>query len=403
LNDSFDKLPTELKKIIDDPEKRKKLIIYINPPYAETMSKGVKHKAGLNQTMINTRYKQTMGHCANRELFVQFLTRIYFEIPDCRIAVFSTLKTLNAPHFKGFRNYFLAQLEKMFLCPASSFDNVKGKFPIGFQIWNSAVKEHFKSINAEVYNEDGSFYKEKLICCCDDIRFINEWIKSTRNRPKEKQLGFISCLGNDFQQNNVVFIMNDKKQMAAPRGSWITDKNLIEVSIYYSVRHCIAATWLNDRDQFLYPNDRWERDIEFQNNCLVNILFNNTIQSQHGVNHWIPFTEKEVGAKEKFESNFMSGFLKGKILSREANAVLDAGKKLWKYYHSKIKNNRTASVNASFYDIREFFQGRKESGVMNTISDDETYNALMKTLRDAIKILAKKIEPKVYKYGFLLR
>jgi hypothetical protein len=59
------------------------------------------------------------------------------------------------------------------------------------------------------------------------------------------------------------------------------------------------------------------------------------------------------------------------------------------------------SVNASFYDIREFFQGRKDSGTMNTKSDDETYNALIKTLRDAQKALAEKIAPKVYEYGFL--
>lgn len=35
LNDSFDKLPESLQTIINDPEKRKKLILYINPPYAE--------------------------------------------------------------------------------------------------------------------------------------------------------------------------------------------------------------------------------------------------------------------------------------------------------------------------------------------------------------------------------
>jgi hypothetical protein len=38
---------------------------------------------------------------------------------------------------------------------------------------------------------------------------------------------------------------------------------------------------------------------------------------------------------------------------------------------------------------------------MNAKSEDETYNALIKTLRDAAKALAKKIEPKVYEYGFL--
>jgi hypothetical protein len=401
LNDSFDKLPGELKKIIGDPEKRKKLIVYINPPYAETMSKGEKHKAGLNQTKINTKYKLAMGNSANRELFIQFLTRIYFEIPDCKIAEFSTFKMLNAPHFESVRNFFLAKLKKCFAVPADTFDNVNGKFPIGFKIWDTSVKEKFKNVKADVYDKDNIRISSKYFYCYDDVQFINEWIITTRNRPNEKTIGFIACLGNDFQQNNVVFIMNEKKQMADPRGSWVTDKNLKEVAIYYSVRHCIDATWLNNRDQFLYPNDGWKSDMEFQNDCLVNVLFNNNIQSQYGVNHWIPFTEREVGAREKFESAFMSDFLKGKTLSAEAAAVLDAGRELWKYYHDKTKNNKTTSVNASFYDIREYFQGRKESGTMNTTSTDETYTALLAALREKLKTLAAKIRPKVYEYGFL--
>jgi 16S rRNA G966 N2-methylase RsmD len=35
LNDDFTMLPKPLQAIINDPEKRKKLVIYINPPYAE--------------------------------------------------------------------------------------------------------------------------------------------------------------------------------------------------------------------------------------------------------------------------------------------------------------------------------------------------------------------------------
>jgi hypothetical protein len=86
---------------------------------------------------------------------------------------------------------------------------------------------------------------------------------------------------------------------------------------------------------------------------------------------------------------------------------LDAGKELWKYYHAKIKNNNTASVNASFYDIREFFQGRRlskrgdDKGTMQTKSADETYNALIATLRETLRVLTGKIQPKVYEYGFL--
>ena len=64
---------------------------------------------------------------------------------------------------------------------------------------------------------------------------------------------------------------------------------------------------------------------------------------------------------------------------------------------------REGDVNASLYDIREYFQGRNEKGTMNNTSKDETYNELINNLRSAIKILAEKIEPKVYEYGFLKR
>jgi hypothetical protein len=212
--------------------------------------------------------------------------------------------------------------------------------------------------------------------------------------------------------------MNEKNQMASPRGSWVTNKNLLEVSIYYAVRHCITPTWLNDRDQFLYPNDGWKDDTEFQNDCFAFTIFNTNIQSKYGVNHWIPFSETEVNAKDNFESHFMLSFIKGKVIengyselfeelttkhkalkfSDEAKAVFKAGKKLWQYYHSQ----RTANVNASLYDIREFFQGRDDSGKMNNTSGDDTYNALIGDLRAALKTLALKIQPKVYEYGFLV-
>ena len=211
--------------------------------------------------------------------------------------------------------------------------------------------------------------------------------------------------GVDFQQNRTIFITGKPSEadIRESKIANITKSNFTEMCIYLAVRQCIEATWINDRDQFLYPNDKYKNDAEFQNDCLVFSLFHNQnhIQSVHGINHWIPFTEKEVGAREKFESNFMNGFLKGRTLSAEAAAVLDAGKELCKYYHAKIKNNKTAYVNASYYDIREYFQGRKESGTMNTKSTDETYNALLAGLRGALKTLTVKIQPKVYEYGFL--
>ncbi len=89
------------------------------------------------------------------------------------------------------------------------------------------------------------------------------------------------------------------------------------------------------------------------------------------------------------------------VFSPEAQAVMDAGRRLWRYYHGQPK----ANPNASFYDIRLHFQGTKttKSGKqqMNTESSNETYTALITDLRQKMKLLAKHIEPKVYEYGFL--
>lgn len=424
LNDDFTKLPESLRDIVNDEEKRKKLVIYINPPYAEAASKGTVSKTGTNKTdvavttKVYEKYKSKIG-IGGRELFVQFLTRINAEIPNTVLAEFSKLKILQAPNFSDFRSFFRAKLENLFVVPADSFDNVKGKFPIRFFIWNNDVKEDFTEIKSDIYNSKGDFIGNKKFINTSIFKSINDWIITTRNRVNENNIGFMSAKGNDFQNTNFIFIINDKNQLPHPRGTWVTDKNIIEIAIYISVRHCIQATWLNDRDQFTFPKNGWENDTEFQSDCLSFCLFDNSnnISSNNGTNNWIPFTEQEVNAQEKFESNFMTDFINGKIkienetdlfvtnsnqstkreFSQEAKDVFDAGRELWKYYHRQ--NN--VNVNASFYDIREYFQGRNAKGRMNSKSDDETYMELISELRNKLDFLADKIKPKIYECEFL--
>jgi len=83
--------------------------------------------------------------------------------------------------------------------------------------------------------------------------------------------------------------------------------------------------------------------------------------------------------------------------SPEAQAVFNAGKELWSYYHTKSN----VDVNASLYDIKAYFQGRNEIGKMNNKSADETYMQLIGELREKLRQLAEKIETKVYEYEFL--
>ena len=419
LNDDFSKLPKELKNIID--EKPEKLVIYINPPYAEAASATQVTRTGDNKeavargNKISEDYKDILGK-ANNEIFAQFFIRIYKEIPNCIFSSFSTLKYINSANFIQFRKYFKAKFLKGFIVPANTFDNVQGKFPIGFLIWDTSKKETIKNIKVNIYDAknifigDKNFYSEHKT-----NKKINDWYSSFYDN-NEKEIGIMNTRGNDFQNQNYIRISSENN---FNHTNIITVNNLIQSCMYLSIRHCIEATWINDRDQFLYPEDGWENDKEFQSDCLTFSLFSeqNRISAEEGINHWIPFSEAEVGAKNNFKSHFMKDFIDGKIkpketkellterrslkpikFSKEAKDIFEAGRELWKYYHKHDLIN----INASYYDIRKFFQGvDSKSGRMNNKSIDETYNKLIGNLRERMKILAKKIEPKIYEFGFL--
>jgi hypothetical protein len=419
-------MPDSLYDIVTNKEKVKKIVIYINPPYAEASDKktlgGKEGKSGVEQSVINKKYAKLLGQ-GNAELFAQFLIRINKEINGAIVGEFSKLKILQGSHFSDFRLNYKASLEKMFIVPADTFDNVKGKFPIGFMVWNSSKDINFKSIIADIYDRRGNFLNQKEIIAYDNSHFINEWIKPFRaDKDDNNLIGKFPFKGNDFQNQNMIAIVHQNMMYNKEAGQFlINSNNLIKASLYFAVRKCIDATWLNDRDQFLFPKNGWQLDFEFQNDSLTYTLFTNTIQSQYGTNHWIPFTEQEVNAKAKFESNFMTDFIKGKIkketssetlfeveaiaeskplvFSEEATAVFDAGRELWKYYHSQ--NDVDINVNSSFYDIRAYFQGTNAQGRMNARSEDATYTKLIGELRNNLSVLADKIKPKVYEYEFL--
>ena len=418
LNDEFSKLPQSLQDIINDENKRKKLVIYINPPYAEGDNvRGIGRK-DVHVSKIHSKYQTIMGK-ASSEMFAQFFTRIYKEIPNSVLAEFSTLKILQAPNYSDFRNFFRAKLEKFFVVPADTFDNVKGDFPIGFFVWDTSKNEIFEKTTADVYDKKGNFIGTKGITNYDNSKYISNWLEVNSKNISNKYIGHLASVGNDFQNQRMIFVDNEEKEnwKKGGRHTRISAENLICASIYFAVRKVIPATWLNDRDQFLFPLENWKTDTEFQNDCLTYTIFNTNVQSRFGINHWIPFKENEVNAKEKFASNFMTDFINGKLktnnstnlfdnktaedkplqFSNEAKSVFNAGRELWLYYNSY----NSTIPNASLYDIREFFQGRNEQGRMNAKSDDKKYTELIGELRNNLNLLADKLKPKVYEYEFL--
>ncbi|MDQ1266808.1 MAG: hypothetical protein QG635_1961, partial [Bacteroidota bacterium] len=383
------------------------------------------NKAGVSKNYrTNNLYKIKIGNAAN-EIFALFMSRIYEDFPFSILAQFSKLKFIQGSNFIKFREFFRAKFLGGFIVPAYSFDNVRGYFPIGFTIWNLNIKEKISKILCDVFDENEIPLTKKGFYGNLD-KSINQWLVKFYNNMDKNIIGTLSTRGNDFQNQKYIYIATKIENYVHDTKVLLSQLNIIPISIYFTVRHCIEPTWLNDRDQFLYPNEGWQNDKEFQNDCLTFTLFHsqNRITSKEGTNHWIPFTGYEVGSKEKFDSDFMTKFITGKNkqsivseplyfysdtyggtetpsapleFSPAAKEVFDAGRELWKYYHTQPDCN----VNASLYDIREHFQGRNDKGKMNNKSQDEHYMILIGDLRKKLKILAKKIEPKIYEYEFL--
>ena len=431
LNEPFSKLPESLQKVLNDPKKQSKLVIYINPPYAEAGNArtrtGARNKNEVaTTTQVWKDYGAELG-LGIRELFAQFMIRIKKEIPACKIALFSTAKYIQGAGFEKFRAHFLAKFNGGFVVPAYTFDNVDGNFPIAFAIWDLRSTSPIRKCVFDVYGAE-NVPQHKTFGVLPRER-ITDWITKCNLPSEVSVIGYTGNHGPDFQNNRMLQISN--KVVTHIHGTRsnatkypISASNLIPMAVYFAVRLCMEQTWLNDRDQFLSPKCDWKRDLEFQNNCLTFALFSpkNNIQSQLGTNYWIPFTESEIGAHDEFDSHFMTDFMRGQyqqaqkmrdngrnqlldhkknglkdlvkeesfiptqplIFSEAATAVFDAGRELWQYYHSQPN----ANPNASYYDIREYFQGRNKKGRMNPTSEDAEYNRLHAHLKEAMSVLA---------------
>ena len=214
--------------------------------------------------------------------------------------------------------------------------------------------------------------------------------------------------GNDLQhaeQQTVIF----SSGYGSARGFFITPENLWQAAVVFAMRRAVRPNWLNDRDQFLQPTEPLTE--EFKNDCLIWMLFNrcNRTAGADGlewngktwslVNHFIPFTEAEVGAPDRFESDFMAQYLADKPLSAEAQAVLDAGRTLWQAYFAytdartvrdEYKLNRP---DVGWYQIRNALKARNSSG--------DTAPVNFGPFESAYQALTEKLQPQVFSLGFL--
>ena len=444
------KIPQTLQNVIRDAnDGKKKLLVLINPPYAEATSsdnatKGVgtdASKTGVAKTKFAEIGMTEFGKASN-ELFTQFVARIAKEIPNATLAMFSTLKYVNAQTMEMFREKWKAQYLDGFAVHSKSFDGLKGDFPIGFLIWKTfnAVAGEIKQskytfpteIACEVLDRSANPIGEKKFYNASNEKYLTCWIERLKpnkevciplknaieagNATKDLRgtrwcdnaVAYFWCNSNDMQQATTRTALFSSG-FNGGHGIYVTQENLWKTAIVFTVRKIVSHTWLNDRDQFLQPN--CELPDDFKNDCLIWMLFNgsNLTASANDlewngkkwniVNHFIPFTEEDVGASDRFESDFMVQYMQGKTFSAEAQAVLDEGRKIWQAYFKQTFNHKIREElklnrpDVGWYQIRQALKAQSESG--NSVPVSFT------AFESAYKALSEKLRPQVYHFGFL--
>ncbi len=433
------KLPEQLRQDLADTEIT--WIVYINPPFATAQTAGAKgeSKKGVSKTAVNSVMESlNVGH-VKRELFAQFMFRIHKEFPkNTYLGMFSKLKYLNAPDSIKFRDqFFNYRFVDGFTFYSKNFHGVKGKYPIGFLIWDLSAQREKDQISMTILNDSAFPVGKKQLRLLKKGQYLNDWVErpsnsndyilpplsnaitvkhenvDTRHRARKDFLASLCSNGNDFQHAKYVVLLSSPNASA---GAFTVNKSNFEKAlVLHAVKKIPQHTWLNDRNQFLYPTQ--EPDQGFILDCIIWSLFANSnetaslsnveykVATYQIQNHFFPFTRATLKnwnildpdvllQLDRDQDRFMAKYLKDQNFSDEANALLLAGKSIYKFFFENLHKLETHSLkitnwDAGWYQIRRCL-------TLNEVGANE-----LAAVKKAHSILSDSIFVRIKEFGFL--
>lgn len=425
------KMPARLVDDLKNPDLR--WIIFINPPYATAGNKDLKNKIakpGVSMTAIRKLMNADDLGEVSRELFAQFLYRISREFKGRQawLGIFSTPKYINSNNDQKFRDkIFSAKFDCGFLFSSKNFQGCIGNFSVGFAIWNLGKKISLgtQKIWFDVYNSQVEKYAVKSIASISREEFLNRWIArppctkkfpplsgalnvAAQNKDRRDRIadGFLASLmnkGNDVSNQGGTALLSAPYVSAG--GMSITAATFERAMIVHMVHRLPKKIWLNDRDQFLQPVK--ELTPEFISDAVIWSLFaasNQTVSLRNveyeGETYRIPnnLYPFELAAVRSWscsdadirlqlaletEERFAATWIKNHELSAQAQAVLNAGRELYKKFYAEltsldVRRWKIADWDAGWYQIRM---------------------ALGESV--SLEALSAKLLPQIYELGFL--
>jgi hypothetical protein len=319
------KLPQGLKDALLEG---KKMIVLMNPPYG-TNGEGVAagtSKKGISDTLVSESIKgEDFG--SSQQLYSQFLYRLCkIKSMNMHICLFSPPLFMSGPSFIKFRENFLNNFgyKKGFLMNAGEFDGTSD-WGLSFTIWGNAndnksdftlsvmKSNSFGEIeyffDKDIYNLDGKVshsdhikrnFSKKGLTLVDSPKLkssLKSGIGKNKSNSISETLGYYVNVSNNVMENTSgVYILS----LPASRGQGndITPNTFYDVITNFSARKLVKSNWINQKDEYMAPNEShplWE---QFQYDSLVYSLFN-TSSNQSSLRQ-ITYKDKLWDIKNEF-------------------------------------------------------------------------------------------------------
>ena len=306
LNDGDECLDKGLIKAF---EQNKPIVFFINPPYgtAGVMGNTGTSKAGTNNTAIRDEMNATkFGGSENlQHQFMYRITKLIqkYNLTNAYFALFSKPIWLSGSKQGKFLKNFSSQWEcrDAYLFQASHFADVSGAWGISLTLWKSDNQATpITEYNMKLIDilDDGSIdvFGNHTLYNASLLKGANDWCEI--NAPKTAIYpNLTSGLNIDSTQrlNKAIpdqygqLVMSDPKVVGNQTGvlmlsstnanahsKCISISNFTRCTALFTARKLIEGNWVNDKDEYLAPNENHHDYKRFEADSIVYSLFHNS-------------------------------------------------------------------------------------------------------------------------------
>jgi hypothetical protein len=346
--DELNVIPPRVEKLLrEGAAAGKRLVFFMNPPYAEDGVAGAEGatKKGVALTKVNQSMDKNFGR-AGRQLYAQFMfqstqlaKQLGYTEDKVVVAQFSMPKFLSSGSYRPFREWWLNHYDfgRAFMFQASHFADVSGAWGVFFSVWKSktamgtakniSLGREFPVTLKDVDDFTVTDIGVKTIYNSDD-KEASEWVEKTQkggvgDTPKfssglkvvEKwdggsvpgSVGVMASMGNNLVDSATgTMYLSGKPTHKGRRHFDLLPSNWRRAVALYGARKLVRDNWVIHEDEYLVPDeslpgyDQWVDDLhvyallESKNNCTAMRDVQYKGKSWRIKNHWFWKTRKEM-------------------------------------------------------------------------------------------------------------